>query len=106
MIARQRQEEKYVSLCFAILSEYLACSSEAAQPPSHCPPHFVELLATSCLLPALAAYLVNDSGEWLGWAGVAVSSVRWMVWGFDCTPVTSVAPQSSNCMELLTSCQL
>ena len=73
MIAKQKSEEKYVSLCFAILSEYLSLHDQEGeevdddQPmPSqnYCTPELIELLSESCLLPALASYLLNDSGEY------------------------------------------
>ena len=60
MLARQKSEEKYVTLCFAILSEFLAVSEEHPQ-PVYCGPEVMSLLSASCLLPALAAYLLNDS---------------------------------------------
>ena len=60
MMAKQKSEEKYVTLCFAILSEFLAVSEECPQ-PMYCGPEVMSLLSASCLLPALAAYLLNDS---------------------------------------------
>lgn len=105
MIAKQKSEEKYVSLCFAILAEFLslgkgvdvkseggetvtvknergeavsvkseggeALESEAVavkgpveELPDYCTPEVAELLSDSCLLPAMASYLLNDSGEY------------------------------------------
>ena len=127
--AKQKAEEKYVSLCFAILAEFLslgtphgegmgvksegsdavsvkseasedvsakseggeatvvkaeggeaviekaeggdAASEEGAvfkgpspvELPDYCSPEMAELLSDSCLLPAMASYLLNDSGE-------------------------------------------
>lgn len=118
--AKQKAEEKYVSLCFAILAEFLslgtahpgegvgvkseaavvkseageakseasestpvtseageaaaAVKSEASESavvkvpppvdlPDYCTPELAELLSDSCLLPAMASYLLNDSGE-------------------------------------------
>ena len=60
MIAKQKSEEKYVTLCFSILSEFLTVSEECPQ-PVYCGPEVMSLLSASCLLPALAAYLLNDS---------------------------------------------
>ena len=112
LTAKQKSEEKYVSLCFAILAEFLslgvrnevvsmkgeASSGDTAAPvkseagddvtekgeggeaeeeenesvfvkghpeelPDYCTPELAELLSDSCLLPAMASYLLNDSGE-------------------------------------------
>ena len=129
MTAKQKAEEKYVSLCFAILAEFLslgtaphhpeegvkdesavvkgeageaaivkseasevngeasestpvkgkageaaAVKSEAGEDtvmevpspldlPDYCTPELAELLSDSCLLPAMASYLLNDSGK-------------------------------------------
>ena len=133
MTAKQKAEEKYVSLCFAILAEFLslgtvpltgegvgvksetaAVKSEAGESvvmkseagetaiekseageaatvkseageaatvkseagedavmkvhapidlPDYCTPELAELLSDSCLLPAMASYLLNDSGK-------------------------------------------
>lgn len=93
--AKHQSEEKYVSICFAILSNYLSWSKPAATGgkgsivggdgsgdqegegegesvfllpaanPSadYCTVEVIELLCKSCMLPALASYLLNDSGE-------------------------------------------
>ncbi len=65
MLAKKKEEEKYLSLCFAILAEYLSVGSpEMAPPPSlleACPSEVVEQLSLSSLLPALASSLLNDS---------------------------------------------
>lgn len=64
MRAKQKSEEKYICLCFAILSEYLAVSGGCGQgEESWCSPVLADLLASSCLLPAMTAYLVNDSSK-------------------------------------------
>ena len=133
MTAKQKAEEKYVSLCFAILAEFLSLGtapltgegvgvkseaaavksetgesvvtkseagetaiekseageaatvkseageaatvkSEAGEDavmkvhapidlPDYCTPELAELLSDSCLLPAMASYLLNDSGK-------------------------------------------
>ena len=107
LTAKQKSEEKYVSLCFAILAEFLSLGahseavkgeagdgdaatvkgegedgvngkseakeeeeSEAvfvkgppAELPDYCTLELTELLSDSCLLPAMASYLLNDSGE-------------------------------------------
>ena len=70
MRAKKKAREKYVCLCFAILSEYLSASSKEQQQQQHVPaassnagPSLFDVLSGSCLLPALASYLVNDSSE-------------------------------------------
>ena len=64
MRTKQKAEEKLVSLVFVILWECLAwpkgCGQEAG---SWFDSTLTDLLANSCLLPALATYLVNDSSE-------------------------------------------
>ena len=65
-LAKKKVEEKYVSLCFAILAEYLSMGAEV-KGQTGTPPikgeELVEMLSDSCLLPALASYLHNDSGK-------------------------------------------
>ena len=125
--AKQKAEEKYVSLCFAILAEFLSLGTAPPHPeegvggvkdeaatvkgeasestpakseageatavkgeagestavkgeasedtvmevpspldlPDYCTPELAELLSDSCLLPAMASYLLNDSGKLL-----------------------------------------
>lgn len=90
LTAKQKSEEKYVSICFAILAELLslgvsgdgeksdaaAVKSEGGEEggaavtrgvpeelPDYCTPELTELLSDSCLLPAMASYLLNDSGK-------------------------------------------
>ena len=100
--AKHKSEEKYVSICFAILSEYFSWNADEGEGEGgrkvrvqkggeqkesgeeveedfvfqseveYCTVEVVELLRKSCLLPALAAYLLNDSGihmivfQWVG----------------------------------------
>ena len=106
--AKQKAEEKYVSLCFAILAEFLSlgtspdtleegvgvmsesapvksepCEADVVESkavtvksettvtnspsledlPDYYTPELAELLSDSCLLPAMASYLLNDSGK-------------------------------------------
>lgn len=62
--AKQKSEEKHVCLCFAILCEFLSIPEGCGQEvESWCGPTHADLLANSCLLPALTAYLVNDSSK-------------------------------------------
>jgi baculoviral IAP repeat-containing protein 6 len=62
MRAKQKSEEKHVCLVFAILWECLARPEGCGQgAESWCDSALADLLASSCLLPALATYLVNDS---------------------------------------------
>ena len=82
--AKHKSEEKYVCVCFAILSEYLSCRGGGRKGEEgggeegeegvfvtpgggggedYCTVEVIELLCRSCLLPALASYLLNDSGE-------------------------------------------
>lgn len=64
MRAKQKSEEKYICLCFAILSEYLSVSEGCGQgEESWCGPALADLLADSCLLPAMTTYLINDSSK-------------------------------------------
>ena len=64
MRAKQKSEEKHVCLVFAILWECLARPEGCGQgAESWCDSALADLLASSCLLPALATYLVNDSSK-------------------------------------------
>lgn len=70
MIAEKKSEEKYINLCFAILAEFLQGGEEEEESSEGVPcgsdgdwEELVELLSSSCLLPTMASYLVNDSGE-------------------------------------------
>ena len=58
MRAKQKSEERHVWLVFAILWE---CLGEGAE--SWFDSGLADTLASSCLLPALATYLVNDSSK-------------------------------------------
>ena len=63
-MARQQSEELLVSICFLALAEYLhwpPVTPDMEQLEAF-PVHVMELLEDSCLLPALASYLMNDSG--------------------------------------------
>ena len=60
MMAHQQSKELLVTLCLVIMAEYLKplCREEDALPTG-----LLDLLTSSCLLPALATCLMNDSGE-------------------------------------------
>lgn len=95
--AKHQMEEKYVSICFSILTEFLSLKDthsdekgsqtrireeggggpemaeesaegegvfkeEANEAEEFCGVEVIEMLCKSCLLPALASYLLNDSG--------------------------------------------
>lgn len=106
--AKHKSEEKYVSICFAILSGYLSWGSAGGgagadgvdggvvgggawrssgvegeeegvflssgggggndgsegDEGDYCTVEVIELLCRSCMLPALASYLLNDSSKW------------------------------------------
>ena len=61
-LARQRSGEKFVYVCFAILAEFVGASS-GAHTTSPYTQELCDILTTSCLLPAVASYLLNDSGQ-------------------------------------------
>ena len=75
--AKHKSEEKYVIICFALLAEYLdwPCGIDDEEEEEegeggvffpnedYCNVEMIELMCRSCLLPALASYLLNDSGE-------------------------------------------
>lgn len=97
--AKHKSEEKYVCICFAILSEYLSTGQQeggrakeeegevegtrgegaegeeggvflpgpAPSSQEYCSVQVIEVLCRSCMLPALASYLLNDSGELRVW---------------------------------------
>ena len=90
--AKHKSEEKYVSICFAILTEYLSWSTPTegdegekggasggeeeeeeegvfVSNEGYCTVEVIEMLCRSCMLPALASYLLNDSGELEGRGG-------------------------------------
>ena len=64
MLTKQQSEELLVSICFSALAGYLCWPStpDAEQSEARLPASVMELLSESCLLPALASYLINDSG--------------------------------------------
>ena len=62
-LAKKKLEEKYIALCFTILAEYLEVKGHTDATPTDASEELVEMLGDSCLLPALASYLHNDSGE-------------------------------------------
>ncbi|KAG7200149.1 hypothetical protein KM043_000587 [Ampulex compressa] len=57
-LLRQRSEEEHVTVLLQVLASYIGCGG---QPQRELPVPFPELLARSCLLPALSSYLRNDS---------------------------------------------
>ncbi|KAL5464129.1 hypothetical protein EMCRGX_G033096 [Ephydatia muelleri] len=57
-LARQRSGEKFVYVCFAIMAEYVGVGEGHA---AHCTQDLRDIFTTSCLLPAMASYLLNDS---------------------------------------------
>ena len=101
--AKHKSEEKYVSICFSILTEYFSLSSESSRSGGggggdkreelggvltggeepvvgregendeedgvfhgereYCTVELIEVICKSCMLPALASYLLNDSGN-------------------------------------------
>ena len=61
-LARQRSGEKFVYVCFAILAEYVGVGEGHT---AHCTQDLRDIFTTSCLLPAMASYLLNDSGGWV-----------------------------------------
>ena len=62
-LAKKKLEEKYIALCFTILAEYLEVKGHTEATHTDASEELVEMLGDSCLLPALASYLHNDSGE-------------------------------------------
>ena len=57
-LSRQRSEEEHVVVLLHVLASYVG---PGIQPQRDLPPPFPELLARSCLIPALSSYLRNDS---------------------------------------------
>ncbi|XP_057338600.1 baculoviral IAP repeat-containing protein 6 isoform X3 [Microplitis mediator] len=57
-LLRQRSEEEHVTILLRVLASYVGSGS---QPQRELPATFAELIARSCLLPALSSYLRNDS---------------------------------------------
>lgn len=57
-LLRQRSEEEHVTILLQVLASYVG---SGGQPQRDLPLPFTDLLARSCLLPALSYYLRNDS---------------------------------------------
>ncbi|XP_043273976.1 baculoviral IAP repeat-containing protein 6 isoform X1 [Venturia canescens] len=57
-LLRQRSEEEHVTVLLQVLASYVG---SGGQPQRDLPIPFTDLLARSCLLPALSSYLRNDS---------------------------------------------
>lgn len=57
-LLRQRCEDEHVTVLLQVLASYIGSE---AQPQKELPILFSDLLARSCLLPALSSYLRNDS---------------------------------------------
>ncbi|XP_015597939.1 baculoviral IAP repeat-containing protein 6 isoform X3 [Cephus cinctus] len=57
-LLRQRSEEEHVTVLLQVLAGYVG---PGGQPQRELPAPFTDLLARSCLLPALSSYLRNDS---------------------------------------------
>ncbi|EFN66625.1 Baculoviral IAP repeat-containing protein 6 [Camponotus floridanus] len=59
-LLRQRCEDEHVTVLLQVLASYIGTSG-GGQPQQELPAPFPDLLARSCLLPALSSYLRNDS---------------------------------------------
>ncbi|KAL0100417.1 hypothetical protein PUN28_019635 [Cardiocondyla obscurior] len=59
-LLRQRCEDEHVTVLLQVLASYIGTSG-SGQPQQELPATFPDLLARSCLLPALSSYLRNDS---------------------------------------------
>ncbi|KAM0728904.1 Baculoviral IAP repeat-containing protein 6 [Formica fusca] len=59
-LLRQRCEDEHVTVLLQVLASYIGTSGDG-QPQQELPAPFPDLLARSCLLPALSSYLRNDS---------------------------------------------
>ncbi|XP_026296613.1 baculoviral IAP repeat-containing protein 6 isoform X3 [Apis mellifera] len=57
-LMRQRSEEEHVTVLLQVLASYIGSGGQTQR---ELPPSFPDLLARSCLLPALSSYLRNDS---------------------------------------------
>jgi len=67
-LLRQKSEEKHVTCLLSALSSYIRpepghAGGSSAAAESALPAVLYELLAQSCLVPAMASYLRNDSGK-------------------------------------------
>jgi len=58
-LLRQRCEDEHVTVLLQVLASYIGISLDG--PQQELPASFPDLLARSCLLPALSSYLRNDS---------------------------------------------
>lgn len=63
-LMKQRSEEEHVTVLLQVLASYISPNGQAQDELMEdvLPPTFHDLLANSCLLPALSSYLRNDSG--------------------------------------------
>lgn len=111
MRAKQKAEERHVCLCFAILCEYLSVPKGCGQEvESWCGPTLAELLANSCLLPAITSYLVNDSSKIVAafclsliyslthlqlWTSLSTPTSTRQLWD-SCTPSPPTLPSSPS----------
>lgn len=59
-LLRQRCEDEHVTVLLQVLASYIGTSG-GGPPQQELPASFPDLLARSCLLPALSSYLRNDS---------------------------------------------
>lgn len=67
-LLRQRSEEEHVTVLLQVLASYInpgGRDTEELADNKVLPPTFEQLLANSCLLPALSSYLRNDSGNYI-----------------------------------------
>ncbi|XP_067212436.1 baculoviral IAP repeat-containing protein 6 isoform X3 [Linepithema humile] len=60
-LLRQRCEDEHVTVLLQVLASYIGASGGSGQPQRELPAPFPDLLARSCLVPALSSYLRNDS---------------------------------------------
>ena len=63
LMEQQRSEELMVSVCCGILGGWLAPPQDAVSYDDVFTAGVVRILSESCLLPAIASYLTNDSSE-------------------------------------------
>ncbi len=62
-LAKRKAQEKFIALCFTIIAEYMGFKGHAETTPTYASSDdLVKMLSDSCVLPALASYLRNDSG--------------------------------------------
>lgn len=60
-LLRQRCEDEHVTVLLQVLASYIGASGDNGQSQRELPAPFPDLLARSCLVPALSSYLRNDS---------------------------------------------